>query len=113
MRVGYLTFREIQRTVEHARSDLRQLRRVQRPRHLAGRLRPLRANRLHSTPLHPRETAETRTPEACRVNVDGYLLDEGWTADIRTPWENLAEPELRSPAVPKGRRTTKRRPVTG
>ena len=31
------------------------------------------------------------------MDVDGYLLDEGWTADIRLPWENLAEPELRTP----------------
>ena len=31
------------------------------------------------------------------MDVDGYLTDEGWTADIRLPWENFAEPELRRP----------------
>ena len=43
----------------------------------------------------PSVTRESR--EVILVDVDGYLTDEGWTADIRLPWENFAEPELRRP----------------
>lgn len=31
------------------------------------------------------------------MDVDGYLLDEDWTADSQLPWVNLADPELYAP----------------